>query len=324
MTTSKKIGVSVAVLAVVIAVAIAAFFLISNNRITDEELKQIVRESIETVGSEITGTAVSLRTIDSNISEGSGVITALEVANPDGFNSDYLLKWDIVSFQFDPESLDEDVILIKELVIGGINVNFEVDLVDKDKLTQNLISNLEFVTNPTDGFDFGQYFTQKNIDGVLENLAARKGSVANAAGVRLAVERILFSEGSVNLIVAQGASYPLELSSFESDAANRSAGLTPQALGITIVETLLKRVKSDDGVENYLKNIVIRNLGGSNNGGAATEPGSNFGKVLGKALEGFIADKILGNRGVEPMEGEEEPGQERPIEQEQEQETEQQ
>ena len=71
--------------AIVLVIGIGIYLLVSN-------LDEIVKTVIERAGSEVTGVAVSVASVEIDLRGGAGAINGLRIDNPDGFNSDYAMQ----------------------------------------------------------------------------------------------------------------------------------------------------------------------------------------------------------------------------------------
>lgn len=114
----KKIAAGAALLLLVI-VAAAAFVL--------GRLDRIVVHGVETEGPGITGTAVSLGDADISLFSGVGALDDLEIANPEGFASDYAFQLGEIAIEIDPASVMEEVVRIRSLTIAAPRLTAEFD-----------------------------------------------------------------------------------------------------------------------------------------------------------------------------------------------------
>ncbi|MGO1120461.1 hypothetical protein ACTL6U_17280 [Rhodovibrionaceae bacterium A322] len=109
-------------IAAMVAVLIAAggiYWLVSN-------LDSIVKAQIEEVGSEVTGTALTLDSVEINLGKGQASLVGLELANPSGFSQDQALVFDEVSVTLDLKSLKQDVVVVKEISIIAPEILYEI------------------------------------------------------------------------------------------------------------------------------------------------------------------------------------------------------
>ncbi|MBW1815390.1 MAG: hypothetical protein JRJ39_17655 [Deltaproteobacteria bacterium] len=97
---------------IVLAVAGGAYYFLT-------QLNAIVERQIEKIGSQITGTKVSVSSVDIKLREGSGAINGLVIANPSGYRSDYAFRMDKILLDIDPKSVLKDPIVIDEILIDS-------------------------------------------------------------------------------------------------------------------------------------------------------------------------------------------------------------
>ena len=83
---------------------------------------------IESIGPEVTKTTVELDSADLSMLSGKGSIRGLIVGNPDGFNSDHLMKLGEFTVDLAPASLLSDKIIVEELVIERPELIYETTL----------------------------------------------------------------------------------------------------------------------------------------------------------------------------------------------------
>ncbi len=105
---------------VVVVVAAAVYFLLTS-------LDAIVERAIERYGSEITGTAVRVASVDISLSSGRGTVRGLTVANPEGFSSDSTFSLEEITLQIDVDTVTSSPMVIDEITVRAPAVLFEVN-----------------------------------------------------------------------------------------------------------------------------------------------------------------------------------------------------
>ncbi|MFU8859107.1 MAG: hypothetical protein ACNA8K_01660 [Cyclonatronaceae bacterium] len=80
-------------------------------------LDSFVKSNIEKVGSEMTGTIVTVGGVSISPFSGQGTITHLRVANPDGYGTENAIVVDDLFIKLNVRSLWSDVIEIEEIVV---------------------------------------------------------------------------------------------------------------------------------------------------------------------------------------------------------------
>lgn len=110
----------IAAIAFVIIIAAVAVYFYNN-------IDSIVKNAIERSGSEITGTKVSVGSVDISLRSGMGTIRDVRVENPDGFADQDAVELGDVTLVLNIGSLKRDPIVIESIHVKGPLVNAEVD-----------------------------------------------------------------------------------------------------------------------------------------------------------------------------------------------------
>lgn len=103
---------------VLVVVVVAVLFLLAN-------LGSVIKTVVEKVGSEATKAKVTLDGADVSITSGKGALRGLTVGNPAGFKTDSAIKLGEISVDLDVSTVKNDVIVIREIVIGAPKVTYE-------------------------------------------------------------------------------------------------------------------------------------------------------------------------------------------------------
>lgn len=115
----KQKLVIVAIVLVIIIAGVAVYFYNS--------IDSIVKNAIERSGTEITGTKVSVGSVDISLRSGRGTIRDVRVENPEGFSDDDAFSIGEVTLVLDIGSLNRDPIVIQEIRVHEPVVKAEVD-----------------------------------------------------------------------------------------------------------------------------------------------------------------------------------------------------
>lgn len=110
----------IAAAALVIVIAGVAVYLYNS-------LDSIVKNAIERSGTEITGTRVSVGSVDISLRSGKGTIRDVRVRNPEGFSGGNAVELGDITLDLDVRSLKRDPIVIEEILVGAPVVNAEID-----------------------------------------------------------------------------------------------------------------------------------------------------------------------------------------------------
>lgn len=104
---------------VIVLIAIAAFFLLSN-------LNSLVAQAIEKHGSKATQTSVRVSGVDISLRDGRGSIRGLQVASPEGFASRTAFSLDDITVALDTRSVRENPVVIEEIRIEAPVIHAEM------------------------------------------------------------------------------------------------------------------------------------------------------------------------------------------------------
>ena len=119
---------------VVVLVGIGVFLLVSN-------IDGIVKNVIESVGSEVTGTRVQVASVAIDLTEGKGSLKGLSIANPASYPDGNALSFAELTLQIDLASLNGEPIVIKQVVVDGTALNYLGRATDSN--LQTLLDNIE-------------------------------------------------------------------------------------------------------------------------------------------------------------------------------------
>jgi len=86
----------------------------------------LVKSIIESVGSDVTGVAVTVDSVEIGLTDGKASIKGLNVGNPPGFESAHAFALGEVSVDIHTGSLGGDAIHIEEVIIDGPSVIYEM------------------------------------------------------------------------------------------------------------------------------------------------------------------------------------------------------
>ncbi len=237
----KVFKVVLVVIGLIVVLAVGAFVYLLNN------INDIVKDVIESEGTRVTQTAVTVGSVDIQLREGRGELRGLVIANPEEFSADEAFRADQLVLQIKPTSIAGDVIIIEDVVISGVTVTAE-----QKGLTTNLQTLLKSVQEAA-GSSSEETTTEGN-------------------DIRLMIEKLRFADSSVNLITENHGTYPIKLPGLEqSNIGNAETGLTPAQLAKAILEPALRqaykaaedRLKEEakDRAEEKLKEKAREELG---------------------------------------------------------------
>lgn len=231
MKTVKILGLVFILLVAIVAGLIVYVF---NN------INQLVKEAVETVGPEITQTYVGLKEVDIELTKGRGELNHFVIGNPEGFSRDPILTWESIALEIDPSSISSKVVVIRDVVIKGVEVH-----VEQKGMSTNVQALLDNVSSGNTG----------------EEIASSDGgsSTSSQSDVKLMLEHMRFEDNSVEITTEKWGSYTAKMPSFKlHQIGDKNTGLTPEELGQAILIPVLKQIK--DQVAERLKSISKEKL----------------------------------------------------------------
>jgi len=192
-----------------------------------QNINQIVKTAVETVGPDVIGTEVSLAEVDIQLSAGRGVLKGLSVANPAGYQKPYAFSLGEIALDIDPASLTQDVIVIDEILVSAAQLVAEY----KDTKNNNLQSLLDNIQG-----DSVKAPTQKS--------ATEAQTVDASSNVLLAVRKFTFEGTSIDVVTPKWGERKVSLPAINlNDLGSASSGLTPEQLTQKVVKLLLEQAK---------------------------------------------------------------------------------
>ncbi len=258
---------------VVVVVAVVAYVVLNIN--------PIIKDSVETYGSEITKVAVNLNEVDISPWSGKGKLAGLTVGNPKGYGTDSAFKLGVVSVDLDIESVTEDTVIIHEIVIVRPQVTYEFGPGG---------SNIDVI--------------RKNVEIFLGGGGQPSGAAkSEQGGTKIIIENLIIRDGKVSVSAAllKGKKLsvplpPIHLKDIGKDKGGASPGEVVEkimaavtdgatkAVGSLNISGLVKdasRIAKDFG-KNLSTDGIGKAIGGASDATKAIEEGA---EKAGKALE---------------------------------------
>ena len=143
-------------------------------------MNSLVKEAIEKFGTEATLAEVKLDKAEISLKSGEGSLNGLKVGNPKGFKTPSAFEMGSISIKVDIETVTQDTIVIKEIVITGPQVTYEL---------AGTNSNIDAIQKNVDAYS-KQFQTGGNVkksEGersklIIENIYIRGGKIGVSAG----------------------------------------------------------------------------------------------------------------------------------------------
>jgi uncharacterized protein involved in outer membrane biogenesis len=215
-------------LGLIAILAIVSYLFLSN-------LDSIVKGVIEDVGTEVTGTAVTLSGVNINLTTGDGTLSGLTIANPEGYQSDYALRLDTIAVGVSPMSLTGPVIVITQIKIDGAKL-----IAEQRGQTTNLSDLLKNMAQPGDH---------------SEEEPEPQSSEPSTNDVRLMMEKFDFINTEATVISEYTEQKTIKISDIRrTNIGNKDTGLTPEELAQKLLGSVVSQVQ--DAVGKYLGKIA--------------------------------------------------------------------
>ena len=205
------------VLLVIIVFAGGIYYVLNN-------LDELVKAAIETHGSNATQTAVRVDSVKLNLSDGSGAINGLSIANPKGYTLPHAFSLGEIRLGIDLQSLQQEPYIINEITVLAPQVFVEINKDNKTNLNQlkkNLLAGKSTSTGDT-------VPDQKTPDQTA------------TSEPRLKILKVVFADGNIKAKVAalDNKEYNLKLPSINLTNLGGSNGATASELSSEILSRL--------------------------------------------------------------------------------------
>ncbi len=216
MSRGRKIVILTGVF-VVAVVAVVVFFVTNIN--------SIVKSAIERYGSAAVKTSVRVSSVSLKLTEGSGTIKGLTVANPRGFSSSHVLSLGSISVRIEPRSVTSGVVVIDEVRITAPQVVYEMN--------DSGVSNVDIL--------------RKNIESQGPSVPKRSPGAGKAAGreKRLRIKKLIVETARADVRIAGLAEKQQTLKKIEITDIGGHAGATPEQATRQILSAILGQVTNE-------------------------------------------------------------------------------
>lgn len=222
----KKVLIGLAV--VVIIIAGGVYYFVSN-------LDSIIKAAVEDVGSEATKTKVTLNDVKISLTSGEGALRGFQMGNPAGFKTKEAMRFGEVNVKVDTGSVTKDVIVIKEVVIAGPEITYE--LAGGSSNIQTIQKNVDAYAKSMGAGGGGQKAAGDSSGGkkvVIENLYVRNGKIGVSADF-LAGKQMNVPLPTIHMKDVgkkQGGATPAEVADQLLTQISRSATTAVSSLGL--------------------------------------------------------------------------------------------
>lgn len=219
------------ILLVIVAIAGSIYYVFSN-------LDDLIKDAIETYGSQATQTSVRVESVNMRLTEGAGSVSGLTIANPKGFSMPLAFSLGEIRLGIDLQSLQQEPYVINEITVIAPEIFVEIN--KDNKINLNVLKNNLLASIPS-----------------ADKTAGVKSEETAVVGPRLIIRNIKFADGLIKAKVAAlgDKEYKLKLPHIEMTNLGGSKGLTPTELTSEIISRL-----SDQAVKQVKKRVIDARL----------------------------------------------------------------
>jgi len=161
----------IGVVLIVAVVGVGAYVLMS-------QLDSVVKVSVEQIGSDATGTQVTLNEVEISPTSGHGALRGFRMTNPQGFAEGDAFKFDEVSVTIDVLTIFSDPVVIKEIVIAKPEITYAIG--DGSSNVDEIEKNVNDYAGAEDSGSGGGG-SSEGPKLIIENLYMRDGTVMVSA-----------------------------------------------------------------------------------------------------------------------------------------------
>ncbi len=193
----------------------------------------IIEKVIETVGTDATGTAVEVGSVELDLGEGSVGIFDFTVDNAAGFSGGHVFSLDEISVTVDTENSSADVIVLSEVVVSSPRVLYEI---------VNGSSNMDAI--------------RANVNSYQQQVGSGGGSSGDDDGTKIIIDRLRFTGGEV-IARAAGEEVTVDLPPLTLRNLGRaSGGETAAQIAAQVADAMTAHV-----METVARSEIERRLG---------------------------------------------------------------
>lgn len=220
---------------IVIAIAIAVFYLLSN-------LNSLIAGAIEKHGSDVTDTSVGVSGVDISLREGRGSIKGLTVASPEGFETSNAFSLGDITIDIDLKSVRENPVVIDEILIRAPMVNAEISKTGASNINE----------------------LRKRVQAYTAGASSGGSGESGGKTKNIRIKRFLFKQGRVEVDAsALGVEKrTITLPEIRLTDVGGTSGAAPDEIAKVILTTVANKVLSEIA-NNEVNRLIKDQLGGS-------------------------------------------------------------
>jgi len=226
----KKILIGIAIVACLLIVGVV--FLLGN-------IDKIVKGALEDIGTELLGVPVKVAAVEIKLKSGSGQITGLTIANPNGYSAQNAFQMDMIRLGLNLGSLGKQPLIVDELNIKNPVVQLEAKE-DGSSNLQTLLQNIE-----------------KNSAKADKKAAEQPASESTPRGepIRISIGQLAITGVSVHVSVPGKEPETVVIPDIVEKNVGQDSGLTPAEIGRLIIGKIVA-----GSLENTIKKSITRKV----------------------------------------------------------------
>ncbi len=193
-------------------------------------LNKIIVKGVTTLGPQLTRTEVKLESSNISLFSGKGELKGFAIGNPKGFSSNNAISLDRIKVAVDVKSIFSDNILIKQILIDGPKISYE--LAGKKSNIQAILNNI-------------------NSPAKKEEKVKKTENKKHSSQKKVIIDLVKITNGKIDLAmtVLGGKGASLEFSDLTMrDLGRKKGGLTPEEAVLVIFNSINKGVSGSVSV----------------------------------------------------------------------------
>lgn len=246
----------------------------------------IIRQGVETAGSNVTGVPVTLEAAHFFPLRGKAGLSGLTISNPEGFKTGHLIKLDGVDVEIDMSSLRTDTVVIKSVEIREPDVSYEMSL--KGSNFKALLKGMEGGPDTKPGE--GESKSEK------PNSTPSSEEPGGEGGRKVMIEKFKILNGTVRIsskiLQGRNAAIPLPDIELENIGKENEGASLPDVIQIVLGEVASAVTSLASGI------VGVAGQGVKAVGGGAIEGVKSVGQGVAVVGEGAIDEVIAVGEGA--------------------------
>lgn len=225
----------------IVVLVVVALYLIGGMVIS-----KVAVVGVEAFVPQVTKTSVNLDSLKVSPITGSGTLKGFVLGNPEGFNSDHSISFEMAHMNVAPFSILGDRILIEKIHVSGPKFNYERKLLTSN--IKEILKNVQAAAGRPLEDEEGTEVTTEPIEEATE------------IDIKIEIKELIIDEGQVSMSVA-GATVPIPLPRIVlRDIGTDEGGIAPDEMAFEVMSVVLNQVlvavaKSPGSAVEGIKNL---------------------------------------------------------------------